>query len=101
MTLTRASTIGRRDANNRRIERKAPPAGRRPEARLRSGALLRSGRVLCAALILAAPLQASAKPPRLTLFIVVDALSSDLLLRSRPRLKGGLARLVSEGAFYP
>jgi hypothetical protein len=32
---------------------------------------------------------------------VVDGLSSDLLLRSRPRLKGGLARLISEGAFYP
>ncbi len=31
----------------------------------------------------------------------MDALSSELLLRSRPHLKGGLARLISEGAYYP
>lgn len=49
--------------------------------------------------LLTAP--ALAKPPRLTLFIVVDALSSDLLLRSRPKLKGGLGQLVDSGAFYP
>ncbi len=50
-------------------------------------------------LLLAAP--ALAKPPRLTLFISVDAMGSDLLLRTRPRLKGGLGQLLDTGAFYP
>ena len=45
--------------------------------------------------------EAAAKPPRLTLFIAVDALGSDTLQRIRPRLTGGLARLISEGAFFP
>ena len=49
--------------------------------------------------VLAAP--ALAKPPRLTLFIVVDALGTDLLLRSRPQLHAGLAQLIDRGAFYP
>jgi len=49
--------------------------------------------------LLAAP--ALAKPPRLTLFISVDAMGSDLLLRTRPRLKGGLGQLLDTGAFYP
>ena len=44
---------------------------------------------------------ALAKPPRLTLFITVDALGTDLLLRSRPQLKAGLAQLIDRGAFYP
>ena len=44
---------------------------------------------------------ALAKPPRLTLFIAVDALGTDLLLRSRPQLRAGLAQLVDRGAFYP
>ena len=42
-----------------------------------------------------------AKPPRLTLFISVDALGSDVLLRNQSRLKGGLGQLVSSGAFFP
>ncbi|HEY3587432.1 MAG TPA: alkaline phosphatase family protein, partial [Myxococcaceae bacterium] len=49
--------------------------------------------------LLATP--ALAKPPRLTLFIAVDALGTDLLLRSRPQLKAGLAQLIDRGAFYP
>ena len=62
---------------------------------------LRRGLHIGAALVLLASLPGWAKPPRLTVVIVVDALGSDLLLRSRPRLKGGLARLISEGAFFP
>ncbi len=42
-----------------------------------------------------------ARPPKLVLFITVDALGSDLLLRMRPRLHGGLAQILSEGAFFP
>ncbi|WNG36109.1 alkaline phosphatase family protein [Archangium violaceum] len=52
-------------------------------------------------LLLLLALPALAKPPRLTLFITVDALGSDLLLRTRPRLKGGLRQLTDSGAFYP
>lgn len=52
-------------------------------------------------LLLLIALPALAKPPRLTLFITVDALGSDLLLRTRPRLKGGLRQLTDSGAFYP
>jgi hypothetical protein len=55
--------------------------------------------LVLALLLLAAP--ALAKPPRLTLFITVDALGTDLLLRSRPKLKAGLAQLIDKGAFYP
>ncbi len=50
-------------------------------------------------LLLAAP--AAAKPPRLTLFITVDGFGSDLLLRTRPRLKAGLAQLLNQGAYFP
>lgn len=42
-----------------------------------------------------------AKPPRLTLFISVDALGSDLLQRNRSRFKGGFSRLLNEGAVFP
>ena len=42
-----------------------------------------------------------AKPPRLTVFISVDSLGSDLLQRNRARFKGGFARLFNEGAVYP
>ena len=42
-----------------------------------------------------------AKPPRLTLFISVDALGTDVLQRNRFRFKGGFARLMNEGAVYP
>lgn len=52
-------------------------------------------------LLLLLALPALAKPPRLTLFITVDAMGSDLLLRTQPRLKGGLRQLIDSGAFYP
>jgi len=42
-----------------------------------------------------------AKPPRLTLFISVDALGTDVLQRNRPRFKSGFTRLFNEGAVYP
>src|SRR5258708_1856718 len=45
--------------------------------------------------------EGAAKPPKLTVFIAVDALGSDTLQRIRPRLSDGLARLLSEGAFFP
>lgn len=48
-----------------------------------------------------ASFEAAAKPPRLTLVIVVDAMGSDLLLRSRPHLKAGLAQLTGQGAYFP
>ena len=57
-------------------------------------------RALTLALVLVAT-PALAKPPRLTLFIAVDALGTDLLLRARPQLKAGLANLIDRGAFYP
>jgi hypothetical protein len=57
-------------------------------------------RALVLALLLVAT-PALAKPPRLTLFIAVDALGTDLLLRSRPQLHSGLAQLIDRGAFYP
>lgn len=57
-------------------------------------------RVLSLSLLLTA-FPALAKPPRLTLFITVDAMGSDLLLRTKPRLKGGLRQLIDGGAFYP
>ncbi|HEX5748081.1 MAG TPA: alkaline phosphatase family protein [Archangium sp.] len=57
-------------------------------------------RVLFPLLLLTA-LPALATPPRLTLFITVDAMGSDLLLRTKPRLKGGLRQLIDSGAFYP
>lgn len=46
-------------------------------------------------------LPALAKPPRLTVLVAVDGFSSDVLLRQRPRLKGGLAKLATEGAYFP
>jgi len=57
-------------------------------------------RALVLALLLVAT-PSFAKPPRLTLFISVDALGTDLLLRMRPRLKAGLSQLLERGAFYP
>jgi predicted AlkP superfamily pyrophosphatase or phosphodiesterase len=56
---------------------------------------------LLAALLVLSALPASARAPKLTLFISVDALGSDLLLRNRPRLTGGLGKLLDSGAFYP
>jgi predicted AlkP superfamily pyrophosphatase or phosphodiesterase len=57
-------------------------------------------RPLALALVLLS-LPALAKPPRLTLFITVDALGTDLLLRSRPKFKGGLRQLLDGGAYFP
>ncbi|MBJ6759804.1 alkaline phosphatase family protein [Myxococcaceae bacterium JPH2] len=56
---------------------------------------------LLAALLLLFALPAAAKAPKLTLFISVDSMGSDVLLRNRPRLTGGLGRLLSTGAYYP
>lgn len=53
---------------------------------------------ICCAVV---ALPSFAKPPRLTVFISVDALGTDVLQKHRPRLKGGLARLINEGAFAP
>ncbi|MBF5044237.1 alkaline phosphatase family protein [Aggregicoccus sp. 17bor-14] len=55
--------------------------------------------LLLASLLLALP--ASAKPPRLTLFVSVDALGTDVLLRNRPKLTGALAQLLDAGAVFP
>jgi predicted AlkP superfamily pyrophosphatase or phosphodiesterase len=57
-------------------------------------------RPLALALVLLS-LPALAKPPRLTLFITVDALGTDLLLRTRPKFKGGLRQLLDGGAYFP
>ena len=48
-------------------------------------------------LVLLSSTVAFAKPPKLTLFISVDALGSDLFWRMKPRLKGGLALLSAQG----
>jgi predicted AlkP superfamily pyrophosphatase or phosphodiesterase len=42
-----------------------------------------------------------ARPPRLTLFLSVDALGTDLLLRNRSHFRFGLATLLDKGAFFP
>jgi len=52
-----------------------------------------------ALLLLAGP--AGARPPRLTLFITVDALGTDVLLRNRAHFRAGLATLLDRGAFFP
>jgi hypothetical protein len=51
--------------------------------------------------VLAASAVALARPPRLTLFITVDALGTDLLLRNRSHFHAGLATLLDRGAFFP
>ncbi|HEY1086765.1 MAG TPA: alkaline phosphatase family protein, partial [Archangium sp.] len=57
-------------------------------------------RWVCAMLFLVAGVS-FAKPPRLTLFISVDSLGSDVFERNRSRYKAGFARLLNEGALYP
>jgi predicted AlkP superfamily pyrophosphatase or phosphodiesterase len=57
-------------------------------------------RPLTLALVLLS-LPALAKPPRLTLFITVDALSTDVLLRTRPKFKSGMRQLLDGGAYFP
>ncbi len=54
-----------------------------------------------ALLILLGALAASAKPPRLTLFIAVDAMGSDVFDRARPRFKAGFDKVLREGAYFP
>lgn len=44
---------------------------------------------------------ALAKPPKLTVFVSVDALGTDVMERNRGRFKFGFARLFNEGAVYP
>lgn len=61
--------------------------------------MLRSLLVAFAALLVSAP--AWAKAPRLTVFISVDAMGSDVLLRNRPNLKSGLHQAMTQGAFFP
>ncbi len=55
----------------------------------------------CGLLVLLAAFPAVAKPPKLTLFITVDSMGSDVFLRSRPKLKGGLATMGRDGATFP
>jgi predicted AlkP superfamily pyrophosphatase or phosphodiesterase len=63
----------------------------------RSPALVRC---LLVALLLVS-LTAFARPPRLTLFITIDSLGTDLLLRNRSHFHAGLATLLDKGAFFP
>jgi predicted AlkP superfamily pyrophosphatase or phosphodiesterase len=63
----------------------------------RSSAFARG--LLFAALLLCAPVLA--KPPRLTLFLSIDSLGTDLLLRNRSHFRAGLATLLDKGAFFP
>ena len=55
--------------------------------------------IACAVLLLSP--QAFGKSPRLTLFISIDAFSSDLYLRSKPKFKTGLLLLNTAGAVFP
>lgn len=56
---------------------------------------------LAGAAALAGAGPAWARPPRLTLFVAVDSLGTDQLLRMRPRLRGGFNQLFVQGAFFP
>ncbi len=44
---------------------------------------------------------ALAKPPKLTMFIGVDSLGSDVFQKNRSHFKYGLARMLNEGALVP
>lgn len=57
-------------------------------------------RLVLVALGLLAP-AAFAKPPKLTLLVSVDSMGSDVLLRMRPRFKGGFATVMGAGAYFP
>jgi len=54
-----------------------------------------------ASLALLLALSAEAKAPRLTLFIAVDSMGSDVFLRMKPRYKAGFDKVLREGAFFP
>src|SRR5260370_9927994 len=58
-----------------------------------------AGLWLAVLLLGAAPVHA--RPPKLVLFVTIDALASDQLLRMRPRLRGALAHLLSTGPLFP
>ncbi len=58
-------------------------------------------RFVLAALVLFISATAGAKPPRLTVFIVVDSFGSDVFMKNRPHFKAGLARMILEGALVP
>ena len=55
--------------------------------------------LLALTVLVAAP--ARANPPRLTLFIAVDALGSDTLLRQYRSMRGGMGQAIANGAFFP
>ena len=61
----------------------------------------RSLSILTSLSVCLASAQSLAAPPKLTVFIAVDAMGSDLVLRNKHRFKGGLAQLLSGGAYYP
>jgi hypothetical protein len=57
-------------------------------------------RLLAASLLLSSA-PALAKPPRLTLFITIDALGSDVYWRLKPRFHAGLLGISLQGAYFP
>ena len=65
--------------------------------RLSRRALLALG----AAAALAAPATTAAQKPRLIVFVTVDQLRPDYLVRWHDQLSGGLRRMMDEGAFAP
>src|SRR5450631_2883459 len=79
------------------LGRGAPSFSSAPHTMHRSPPLARC--FFLAVLLLASPVLA--KPPRLTLFITVDSLGTDLLLRNRSHFRAGLATLLDKGAFFP
>lgn len=44
---------------------------------------------------------ALARPPKLTVFITVDSMGTEVFSRMRPRLKSGLSQLTTSGAYFP
>src|SRR6218665_381347 len=103
MTRMRASTIGPADRNKRVPDRKARGLGSWLLLSMRHDGVtrhMRLSRTLLPLLLLTA-VPGWANPPPLTLFITVDAMGTDLLLRHRPRLQGGVGKLMDSGAFYP
>ncbi len=75
----------------------------RPSLRPTTASLFRAALVLAATSLLgsAAAAQAPVAKPRLVVFITVDQLRPDYLVRWHDQLNGGLRRLVDEGAFAP
>src|SRR6476660_5491673 len=91
MTRSRASTaIGFQNRNGKVF-------GGRAESLKDAGRMKR----LLLALALLSAVPAFAKPPRLTVFISVDSMGTDIFQRMKPRLHSGLFQLSSQGAFFP